>query len=260
MPSICRIHIYPLKAFAPIQVSEVRILPNGALEHDRQFALVDDEGQYINSKRTGDVHKIQVVLDPHARLLTVRRRDQALATTFELDSQRTELQHWFSDYFAMPVTLVENTGGGFPDDTKASGPTIVSTSSLQTVADWFPSLAVEQVRMRFRANLEIANVAPFWEDGLFNSAGQGDRPFRVGGVVFGGSNPCERCIVPTRDPETGDVWHGFSKRFRQLREANLPAWAAADRFDHFYRLTVNTRLISAGSGVVRLGDHIELVT
>src|SRR5205085_3132039 len=119
-------------------------------------------------------------------------------------------------------------------------------------------LTLDQVRLRFRANLEIGDVEPFWEDRLFGAAGA-VQPFRIGPVLLGGTNPCQRCVVPSRDPATGEIWPEFARQFAQQRAALLPAWSRRDRFDHFYRLTVNTRLIAETTEHLRIGDAIKLV-
>ena len=61
-----------------------------------------------------------------------------------------------------------------------------------------------------------------------------------GAATLAGINPCQRCPVPPRDPDTGEILAGFQKRFSDRRRETLPAWAEASRFDHFYRFTVNT--------------------
>ena len=64
------------------------------------------------------------------------------------------------------------------------------------------------------------------------------------------------CPVPSRDPQRA--------RHRRLPEAfqrptprNSAPWAAATRFDHFYRLAVNTRVAPAETGKpLRIGDAL----
>jgi len=114
--------------------------------------------------------------------------------------------------------------------------------------------------LRFRANLEIADSEPFWEDRLFGEAEGVARAFRIGNVLLAGTNPCQRCVVPTRDPATGAVWPEFAKIFAVTRSAQLPQWAPRLRFDHFYRLTVNTRPLGSAGGTLHVGDEIQLVT
>lgn len=258
MAALSRIAIYPLKSFDPILVDEAEVLSNGGLQHDRRFALVDSAGKFVNAKRTPLVHRLEVLLDPVARTLSVGIRTDESRQRWQIDSERDLVERWFSEYFGTDVTLVENTDGGFPDDLEAPGPTIVSQATLQSVAGWFGGLSLDQVRLRFRANLELTDCDSFWEDRLYGASDGVARAFRLGEVILAGTNPCQRCVVPTRDAATGEVWPEFSKRFAALRDAQLPDWAPRARFNHYYRLAVNTRLISNGSGRIRIGDPVEL--
>ena len=102
-------------------------------------------------------------------------------------------------------------------------------------------------------------LPPFWEDQLFAETETSVVRFKIGDVAFEGSNPCARCPVPSRESQTGVTNDGFQKRFTELRRAQLPSWAPADRFDHFYRLAVNTRVPSTECGkLLRLGDPLIL--
>jgi hypothetical protein len=83
----------------------------------------------------------------------------------------------------------------------------------------------------------------------------------VGAARFEGVNPCQRCAVPTRDPDTGAETPGFRERFLERREATLPEWAARDRFDHYFRLMVNTRVPPETVGTeVAVGDDLAIET
>jgi len=177
---------------------------------------------------------------------------------FHLDKERPELEAWLSEYFGLPVNIKQNKFTGFPDDTNASGPTIISTATLTEVASWFPGVTVEEMRDRIRANLEIDGVPPFWEDRLFTKAGNSIQ-FQIGEVLFAGINPCARCIVPTRDSKTAAATKNFQKIFTAKRKETLPNWTTAERFDHFYRLSVNTQVPSSEAGkVLKIGDPISI--
>jgi uncharacterized protein YcbX len=255
MATLSRILIYPIKSFDPVDVGEATVLPSGALEHDRQFALYDDQGKWVNGKRTPKVHAIRSKFDLAARRITLQAGDRS--ASFLLDSDREVLERWLGDYFGQAIQLRENAEAGFPDDTEAPGPTIIGESTLQEVAGWFPGLTVEDARLRFRANLEIEGEEPFWEDRLYGEEGSPVR-FRIGSVELAGTNPCARCIVPTRSPSDGQRYPEFGRIFEERRYETLPYWATRSRFDHFYRLAVNTRLPSAAGGVIRVGDEVLL--
>ncbi len=256
MPTLSTIILYPIKSLDGVAVDAAAVLPGGALQGDREFALVDREGQFVNGKRTETIHAIRTQFDVEAR--QVQLWTGAIAPqTFHLDQQRADLEAWFSDYFGYPVWLAQNTHQGFPDDTEASGPTLVSAATLATVAAWFPPMTLAEARQRFRTNLELEDAPAFWEDEQLTATGD-PRPLQVGDVRLMSSNPCQRCIVPTRDPQTGDRTPQFQAQFIAQRRATLPANAPPTRFNHFYKLTLNTRVASDQAGkVLRVGDRVK---
>ncbi|MCU0547170.1 MAG: MOSC domain-containing protein [Oscillatoriaceae cyanobacterium Prado104] len=109
------------------------------------------------------------------------------------------------------------------------GPTIISTSTLEAIASWYPGLDLEEIRLRFRSNIEISGVPAFWEDRLF-AAAQEIVNFQIGNVQFMGINPCQRCVVITRDSQTGEAYPNFQKTFVAQRRTTLPAWVDRSRF------------------------------
>ena len=255
MPHLARIAIYPIKSLDPLVVDAAPLLPYAGLENDRRFALRDREGEFVNGKRTEAVHSLASTYDPATRTVSLGLRGEAERQSFQIDSERLELEDCLSRHFNLPVEVHENVQNGFPDDLDAPGPTVISTATLRTVAEWFPDISLEEMRLRFRANLEIDGVEPFWEDRLYTAAGSMVK-FRIGAAVLAGTNPCQRCIVPNRSPWTGAMTYGFSKKFAQRRQATLPAWAERSRFNHFYRLAVNTATIEAGR--LAVGDELIL--
>lgn len=259
-PRLARITIYPFKSFNGVVVSQANALVGGALEHDRRFALRDASGEIINAKRTDAVHRLQLGVDLDRGLVSLASADDPIDHQFNLESDRPRLEAWLRQYFQSeePLEIVERMEGGFPDDTEAPGPTIVSTATLEAVAGWFPGLSTEEIRRRFRANLEIGGVSAFWEDRLYASVDEVVR-FQIGEWRLEGTNPCQRCVVPTRDSASGTITPGFSKHFARQRKANLPPEADASRFDHFYRLAVNTRPAQPRAAHIQIGDPVRIL-
>ena len=251
-----RMTIYPIKSLDGCDVGEAGVLPSGALEHDRRWVLVDDQGRWLNGKRTAAVHRIRATYSDPVETVTLACDGQA--ATFSLFQETEAAGRWLSERLGTACHLEENAIGGFPDDTDAPGPTLISTASLEAVAGWWDGLTLEQARLRFRANLEVGPSPAFWEDRLVGEAAE-PPTFRVGEVLWQGMNVCQRCVVPTRHPVTGEVIDGFVRQFTEHREQTLPDWAPASRFDHFYRLSINTRLVSPREGGrVRVGDRVEM--
>lgn len=258
MPHLARIHIHPVKSLDPQSVGEAMMLPSGALQHDRRFALRDAEGKFVNGKRSPAIHLLRSNFDAATNCLSLRVAPDGETSQFDVYAERERLNAWFSDYFGHPVELIENAEAGFPDDTDAPGPTVVSTGTMMAVSQWFGGLPLDEVRRRFRANLEIDALESFWEDRLVAEAPRVVR-FKIGDAELLGNNPCQRCPVPTRQPDTGEVIPRFARIFAERREAALPAWAPRDRFDHFYRLSVNTRPTGTRPTTIRVGDEVQVL-
>jgi len=245
-----------------VSVSEARIGPGGGLEHDRVWALYAADGQWVNGKRTTAVHPIRSAYAEGLKsvALSVPSDGRKVPTkAFAFPGDTAGASQWFSNYFEQPIT-VRHSPEGFPDDSIAYGPTIVSTATLEAVAALFPGMTLADARLRFRMTLEIDGVPAFWEDQLYGEEERSAVRIRIGEVNFEGSNPCARCPVPTRDPRTGEMIPGFQKRLSDYRRANMPPWIAEARFDHYYRLGINTRVAFAESGkLLRVNDPVVLL-
>jgi uncharacterized protein len=292
LPRLVNIRLHPIKSLDPVYVSEARISPSGGLALDRAWALHSVDGKWVNGKRTPAIHLIRASYAPDLRSVTLAvpgDRREIPTRTFAFPEAHEDASEWFSVFFEQQI-IIRYSEGGFPDDTLANGPTIVSTASLQAVSDWFtPSaregssptpegftfikegfrgISLDEARRRFRATLEIdtdpsatngERLPAFWEDQLFGPDERSVVRFRIGEVHFEGSNPCARCPVPPRNPFTGENLDGFQKHFTRQREATLPPWSPRDRFDHFYRLSTNTRVApSEHNKPLRLGDPLHL--
>ena len=260
-PRLAIIQLHPIKALDPVQVKEARIGPGGGLEFDRVWALYSADGQWVNGKRTAAVHLIRAAYAPDLSSVTLSvpaDRHGTPTKTFDFPGGSADAAQWFSAFFDQPIT-VRCSPEGFPDDAIANGPTVSSTASLDAVAAVFPGLTASDMRLRFRATLEVDGVPPFWEDQLFAADPNTLVPFRIGEIHFEGSNPCARCPVPPRNPHTGAIIPGFQKIFSDYRRSHISSWTPEARFDHYYRMASNTRVARSEAGkVVRVGDSVVL--
>jgi len=247
VPFISRILIFPIKSLDPVEVTNARVLTSGALADDRCWALFDAQGRVVNGKNHAEIHRIRAGFDLDKRTVSLRDDSgRGLPTVlFNLDGTARPIEAWLSRFFGFPVHLRADTTTGHPDDTDSPGPTIISVATLEAIGIWF-GLPVEQVRARFRTNIEIGGVPAFWEDALFGALGD-EVEFHLGGTEWLGINPCQRCVVPSRDPLTGQRDNAFARRFAEYRRRTQPAWSNPARFNHFFRVAINTR--SARPGV-----------
>jgi len=261
MPTLSRITVYPIKSLDGHDLSASAVLPNGALAEDRRYALVDGWGKYINGKNCAAIHGIRATFSEDVQNVTLRCAGQQ--QSFAIAEEQERLATWCGEVLGMKCRLIENAAGGYPDDCDSPGPTLISTASLEAVASWYEGLDLAEARRRFRFNLEVADVPGFWEDRLVPEEHK-VRRFRLGDTVWQGRGICRRCVVPTRDSGDGAVTASFARDFTRHREATLPSWSPEGRFDHFYRLGVNTRLDSdvtadPSRSVLCVGDAIEVI-
>jgi uncharacterized protein YcbX len=266
-PRLARITVYPVKSLDGLDRDRTGFAGEG-LELDRAYALVDENGNYVNGKRERAVHRLESAFDPETRTLRLSAPGQG-TRTFTLPEPTAEardagtaggddaLTAWLSGYFGYPVSLRDDDAGGFPDDTAAAGPTVISTATIREVASWFPTIDADGMRRRLRANLEIGGVPAFWEDRLFADRDHVVR-FCIGEVRFAGVNPCQRCVVPSRHPDTGEEAERFRERFVERRRETMPPWSGGDWFGHHFRLMVNTRLDEGGEREVAVGDPVRV--
>jgi len=254
-----RITVFPIKSLDGMHTSHSCITKGGSLIFDREFALFDKKGKIINGKRTNKVHLLRASFDPKVCMVTLRAQSNDKTEQFNLRTDQAALEAWFSDFFGFGVSIKQDIHAGFPDDLNASGPTIISTATLQEISTWFEGLSMHDLRLRFRTNLEIGGVQPFFEDCLYDKPGSVVQ-FKIGEVHFEGIGPCQRCIVPTRNPLTGEYTPRFKTIFAKKRKNAMPYWVQASRFDHFYRLAVNTNIFPSEAGKkIKTGDALKIL-
>lgn len=263
MWTLSRIALFPVKSLDPVVVNQAEVLNTGALACDRQFALFDQNNNVINGKKFPEIQKIRSEYDLSQMTVSLSTPHVSKTSSlFHLTENNRDLTDWFSHYLNQPVILKENKSTGYPDDDSASGPTIISTQTYQELTHWFPDISIEELRLRFRVNLEFDGDLPYCEDRLYSAT---EQPvlFQVGDITFRGTNPCKRCVVPSRSPFSGETDPQFIKTFIQKRADSFPPWGTRALFKNMYRLSVNTRLASPlldSSSQLQTGNPVSILT
>jgi uncharacterized protein YcbX len=253
MPRVDRLRVYPVKGLDGVEVEAAEVLPGGTLADDRTYALFDSEGDVLNGKRTARVHDLDTDFDRDAREFVVETPDGTVER-FDLDGDPERAEAWFSEFFDADLTLERDDRLGYVDR-REMGPSVVSTATLREVASWFDDLTVDSVRRRLRANVEVAGVPAFWEDRFVGEDAPG---FEAGSVRFEGVTPCGRCVVPSRDPDTGEPTPEFRETFVRKRRETFPEFADEDAFDHFYTLMLISRVPEGDRGqTLAVGDDVR---
>jgi uncharacterized protein YcbX len=278
-PRLAGIQRFPIKGLDREDRKAATLRANAALAGDRRWVIADrpaDEpfdpmdaemADFVNGKQTATIHRLRsrfASAGDGGPAVSLRRHDDepSAAERFalwdgETGVERTvhaPLNDYLSDYFDRPVSL-RRVAGGRPDRTD-QGPSIVATATLRELAAWF-DVTLDSARRRFRANLEVDGVPPFWCDRLFADEGEVVE-FRVGDAILRGVTPCARCVTPTRDPDTGAATPDFRETFIEYRRATKPVWTDSTRFDHDFRVMVTARVPDEAAGQpIDVGDAVE---
>ena len=257
-PAVSRISIYPVKSLDGISLQKAQIGRGGCLLHDREYAIIDAEGDFVNGKSNAGVHLLRSEVDLENESISFRHESETTWHYFHLQKEIAGINQYLSDFFKMPVSLLKNSEGRFMDIPDIAGVTVLSTGSLANVSGWFHDMDMEETRKRFRATIEISAVPAFWEDRLFLEEGTAIE-FMVGETTMLGISPRARCVVPTRHPRTGEVIHGFQKAFAKHRIETLPGWSALEDYGHGYYLTVNCYIPPTEFGKwIEVGDEVKI--
>jgi len=257
-PHVAAIRIYPVKSLDPIELEEAEIGIH-SLKNDREFAILADDGRFVNGKRTGKVNQLKTEYDLPNHLISLSHRDGEEKQTFELRENNEKLVEYLSDFFGLAVNLLHRSKGELMDIPQTSSVTVLSEASLESLQRNFSDHTVEDLRLRFRANLEIGGVGAYWEEQLFKEPGVGVR-FSIGDVEMIGVSPRARCNVPPRNPLTGETDKQFVKKMTQSRSESLPPESSLPQHGGFYHLTVNTYLPEDQEGKsIKVDDPLKII-
>lgn len=213
----------------------------------------------MNSKRTGRVNELKATYDlPNYRVFLSPRVGGSVES-FHLIEDKSKLEMYLANFFGEPVSLIQNTQGQLMDIPTASSVTILSDASLLSLHQEFSDRTLEDLRLRFRATIELTGVDPYWEENLVGEPGVGMR-MQVGDVEMIGVSPRARCNVPPRDPHTGLTDKTFVKRMMKSRQATLPEKSHLPEYGNLYHLTINTYLPTTQKGKwLRVGDDVTIL-
>ncbi len=206
--TVCALTTTPVKG---MRVSRVESIELGALgaRGDRVFYVIDDRGRMINGKQLGELQTIVPEYDEESLALTFADGTRVAAplqygepvqTRFfsrprEVRELRGPWSEALSDHLDRPLRIVH--AGSAVDRGRAGATSIVSRSSLRRLAG-----AAERDGLdarRFRMLIEVDGVDAHEEDSWVG------RRVRVGETTLAMHGHVGRCLITSRDPESGDV-------------------------------------------------------
>jgi uncharacterized protein YcbX len=182
---------------------------------NRRFWLRDESGTLFNGKREGRLQQIHPEWDESSRRLALtfpdgRRVEGVVELGEPVDAivygQLRPSRHvsggaWaeaVSEFVGRPVELLWADDGGVDRLTSEGTVSLVSTASLDRLRD---EMGVDKPvdGRRFRMLFEIDGVGPHEEDTWIG------RRVQVGDAELVVTGDIGRCVVTSRDPDTGEV-------------------------------------------------------
>jgi MOSC domain-containing protein len=213
VPIVVGLAFTAVKATRLRRVDHIELGPDGVREN-RRFYLIDDRDRMINSKLVGELQ--QVVADysdaertlrlelPDGRVVDgeIRLGDEVTTKFFSQIAQGHVVSGPWSDAltecFGRPLRLVEVSDRGSAVDRGPTGAvSLISRASLTRLAHAGGTDSIDS--RRFRMLIEIDGASAHEEDGWVG------RDVRIGGTTIEFGGHVGRCLITSRDPETGLV-------------------------------------------------------
>ena len=263
---LTRITVYPLKSGAAVDLDASDIEPCG-LRGDRRWMVVDGDGVCVTARERPQLVRIRTESDGAALRLEMRGREPLAVPYPDAGAPAARVwiweqacraldagdaaARWMSDALDKPVRLVAM------DDRfkRRPDPDCTRPEDEVSFADCYPVLAIGRGSLddlntrtpaptsmrRFRPNFVIGGGTPYAEDAW--------RRIRIGAVEFEGVENCERCELPTVDPETG-IPDPQREPMRTLARYRRRATGG---------VFLGQNLVPRGAGTVRVGDRVVVL-
>lgn len=252
---VVSLHRYPVKSGRAIDLESARLGRHG-LQHDRSWLVVDARDRFITQRTHPALALLEAwpaedgglrLTHPVAGSLTLPPAP-ALTPT---DAQRS-VRVWSREVPAMdcgpeaaafasrivgaPARIVAAIDATFPD----GYPLLICNAA--SLADLAARLPAPIPMSRFRPNIVVEGWEPWAEDGV--------RVLRIGAARLRLVKACTRCVITSRDQQTGEpgvdplpVLRGF--RWDPALKGVTFGWNAE---------------VSAGAGaMLRVGDEVEVL-
>jgi len=208
--AVAHLHVTPVKGMAVTRVERLTVTAAG-VAGDRAFSVLDGEGGVLTGRRSGALLGVRPSWDPGAGTLElalpggefvggpVELGERAEGTSYGKTFRGRVVAGPFGEAIS---TLLGRRALLVRHDDDVTGwddapVTLVGRPSLDELAGHAGRETVD--RRRFRMNIEVGGTAPRAEDGwVGGEVAVGEAVLRVVGRT-------ERCVITTRDPDTGAV-------------------------------------------------------
>jgi uncharacterized protein YcbX len=257
--AVSALYIYPIKSCRGIRVRQWPVVARG-FAADRRWMIVDSRGKFVTQRELPQLALVDVALagdrlrlngpgqpelvlplaheDGEPRVVEVWQ-DRALGVAHAPGSA------WFSSYLAGSYELVY-----MPEQhQRAVNPARAKSGDIVGFADAYPFLVISEASLadlnsrlevpvvmeRFRPNIVVSGTEPFAEDDYAR--------VQIGDITFRGPKRCDRCVITTIDPVTGERGKEPLRTLAKYRATDQKVWFGMN-------------LIHDGAGTLRVGDAV----
>jgi uncharacterized protein YcbX len=192
---------------------QMLVLGRDGARGNRRFYVIDGRDRMVNGKHLGELTALVAeysedqdrlrIAFPDGRLLEGEiRLGEKVTTRFysKLAVARVVDGPWsgaLSHYAGQPLRLVQAAGGGAVDRGAAGAVSLISTASLEKLAEVGGRDGVDA--RRFRMLIEIDGIGAHDEDLWVG------RTVRIGEAAARFHGHVGRCLITSRDPDTGRI-------------------------------------------------------
>lgn len=285
------LNVYPIKSCQGISLQEGVVSLTG-FEHDREFMLIDEQGQFISQRTKGAerLAAVQVEIgDTSLRAailgfgeidipLVERDAGRAIDTMVHKREvkgrvQSDEVSDFFSDFLQRSVRLVKGRPSpikkryyidGASNQVNLSDGFSFLLTSEASLLDLHRQADNELVRVpmdRFRPNIVVGGEdLPAWEEDTW-------KLIRVGAVLAFVARPCARCVIPSivqqghRAGQAGEV-PVLSEFLRSRKGVDLTREPGDEKIERFFGQNLNHAMLSdqlESEVVLRVGDPVSVI-
>lgn len=269
---VTRLRVYPVKSMSGHDVDSALVLPWG-LEHDRRWAVLDPDGIELTAREHPPLLQVRPTPTGQGLLLQADGRPDLIVRTpvagrrYHSDwigptmAADDAASRWLSETTGRQVLLVhqadpdadravEAKHGGRdhdPVNLADTAPLLLTTEVSLSRLDQLMAQTAHELgeatpeplpMTRFRPNLVIDGERAFAEHDWLR--------LRIGEVDLRFAESCDRCVLPTYDPDT--LTHGPEPTRTLARHRR---WGG--------KVWFGIRMVPTALGVLHVGDHIDVL-
>lgn len=265
MITVSQLHAYPLKSAQGIALPNASFDAEGML-NDRRLMAVDEKGIFMTARSTPELLQLSCQIDsdgwklshPTQKSSCIIPSIKSQTTPIQLTGQvwrdkinaidaGDEAAAWLSEVLGQTARIAlwkpsarcsgkYNLETSFADEAPIL---IASESSMRQGCDW---AGIPYDIRRFRPNIVIDGVEAFTEESW--------EKLQIGDVKFEILDICTRCILTTRDPDTG-IAHPDQQPMKALMEKHCNEAGQP-------LMGVNAKLTSPPeSAIISVGDELS---